>query len=142
TGENTVARGRLTEEKKVLPVDGEGASCCNRRLPFSGAIFRPQAAGRSMSAAPGSHHETHLPSLQGPPRPHARISRPHEVAWRPGGDQRPARQGAQAPGGLTVPARPERMPGRLAPAAPPPRLTASADFERVLGRRSRSVTPH
>jgi ribonuclease P protein component len=34
------------------------------------------------------------------------------------------------------------MPGRLAPAAPLPRLKASADFERVLGRRSRSVTPH
>jgi len=34
------------------------------------------------------------------------------------------------------------MPGRPAPAASLPRLQASADFERVLGVRSRSATPH
>lgn len=34
------------------------------------------------------------------------------------------------------------MPGRPGPARPLPRLVASADFERVLGLRSRAVTTH
>jgi len=34
------------------------------------------------------------------------------------------------------------MPGRPAAAAPLPRLKAAADFERVLGVRTRSATPH
>ncbi len=34
------------------------------------------------------------------------------------------------------------MPGRVRRASPLPRLVASADFERVLGRRSRAATAH
>ena len=34
------------------------------------------------------------------------------------------------------------MPGRVGRASPLPRLVASADFERVLGRRSRAATAH
>ena len=52
----------------------------------------------------GIRHETHLPAVQNPPRPHPRFPRPHENTRGPRRHQRPPRQRPQAPGGLT-PAR-------------------------------------
>ncbi len=40
-------------------------------------------------------------AVQSPPRPHARLSGAHEDPWRPRHDQRPPRQGPQAPGRLS-----------------------------------------
>jgi ribonuclease P protein component len=45
-------------------------------------------------------HETHLPSIEDATRPYPRLSRAHEDARRPRRDQRPPRQGSQAPGRL------------------------------------------
>jgi ribonuclease P protein component len=73
----------------------------------------------------GIPDETYLPSFQGPPRPYARLSGPHEDARRACRDQRPQGQGPQASGRLNS--------GTTPPIAPMlGRLSRSADFERAL----------
>jgi ribonuclease P protein component len=42
-------------------------------------------------------HETHVPASQHPPRPHARLPRPHGDAWRSKSPREPPPQGAEAP---------------------------------------------
>src|ERR1700759_2280355 len=41
-------------------------------------------------------HEAHLPALQDPSRPYARLPRPHEDPWRPQRHRCASRQGSQA----------------------------------------------
>jgi len=79
--------------------------------------------------------ETHLSALQGSPRPHAWISRPHENARRPRSAQCPASQGSQAPVvGLT----------RRAPLPLPMvgRLRRPVDFESVLATPAKARSAH
>lgn len=92
--------------------------------------------GRLRAGAKGHPDETHLPSLQGPPRPHAWLPRPHEDAWRTCRDQRTSRQGSQAPGCLSCGAAPPPAESVLG------RLTRSADFERALGSPACARSPH
>ena len=79
-----------------------------------------------------NHHEAeaHLPAVKDPPRPYARLSRSHEDAGRPCGDQRAAREGPQAPFGLK-PAQ-----------AQVDRIVRATDFERVLRSPVRSRSSH
>ena len=73
--------------------------------------------------------------------PHPRLSRSHEIARRPRSHQRPPRQGAQAPGGLSD--RSERsMPRRQPAVEAMARLVDSSAFERVLRTPSRATTTH
>ena len=90
------------------------------------------------SPAPDGPHsdETHLPALQGSPRPHARFSRPHEDPRRPRRAQRPTRQGPQAP-----------VVGLSRAHAPLPRsmlgrLLRPADFESVLATPAKARSAH
>ncbi len=101
----------------------------------------PRSAQLGHKSGHGKYHETHLPSFQGPPGPHPWLSRPHEVARRPGGNQRPSRQGSQAPGRLSD-RRQRSMPRRHAAVEVMERLVVSADFERVLRSASRASTQH
>ena len=88
-----------------------------------------------------SHHETHLPAFESPPRPHARVPHPHEDARRPRRDQRAARQGPQAPVvGLSRRAR-KPLAVRFATAMLG-RLLRSADFARALAVPPRARSAH
>jgi ribonuclease P protein component len=126
----------------VPSVDGGRASCCNRRLPSGAHAPPPGPSPTDRRGLQEAIHETNLPSLQGPPRTHARLSRPHEVAWRSRGHQRSARQGAQAPLGLSSACRSGRVAGLPRRTRPLCRVVASADFERALAVRSGAVTEH
>ena len=60
-----------------------------------------------------NHDETHLPTLQDPPRPYPWLFGSHENPWRPRCDQRTPRQRPQASGGLNAtPARSTALLGR------------------------------
>lgn len=73
----------------------------------------------------GPCHETHLSSFQSPPRPYAWLPRPDEDTRRACRHQCAARQGPQAPRGLSCGAARRRV-------AVIGRLQRSADFARVL----------
>ena len=117
-------------------------------VPRPSRADRPSAAPQWASAArhrtAGSrHHETHLPSLQDSPRSHAWFSCPHENAWWTRRDQRPARQGPQAPGALTASARLSAGKGRESvPTHRVLRIRASSDFEFVLRSAPLARTAH
>lgn len=58
----------------------------------------------------GFRHETHVPTVQDPPRPQSRVSRPHEQRRRAQGARRPPGEGSRpAHSGLT-PRAPHRAP--------------------------------
>lgn len=102
---------------------------------------RPRTRGTRAGKLSANHHETHLSSFQGPACPHARVSRSHEDPRRPRSDQRPSRQGSQAPGRL------KPAPLRVAVSAGSRtarigRLVRSVDFERVLRTRTRMLSAH
>jgi ribonuclease P protein component len=124
--------GRLTAIRLLAVITG-----CPKRASIRQPAFRPRCP-----RAPGSHHETHLPSLESPARTHARLPRPDEIARRPCRHQRPSSQGAQAPCGLTPRRTGADMGQRPRPAGPLARLVKSADFERVLRIRRRAATVH
>ena len=68
--------------------------------PSSGFGHAHPGRRRPVESTSGEHHETHLPSFQSPPCPHAWVSRSHEDPWGPRGDQCTACQGPQATGRL------------------------------------------
>jgi hypothetical protein len=65
-----------------------------------GAVPPPNDA-RARPATTWICHETHLSSIEDPPRPHPRFPGAHEDPWWPCRDQRTPRQGPQAPGRLS-----------------------------------------
>lgn len=84
----------------------------------------------SRSPLPRPRHETYLPSLEDPTRPHSRFSRAHEDPGRPGRYSRSPCQGAQAPGCLTPSA-----PGRPPDAPSPMVSSAQAAANTAAGKR-------
>jgi ribonuclease P protein component len=95
---------------------------------FKYKAFSPQSFFQS-SSIQGSRHETHVPTLGRQAQAHARLSRPHEIHWRPQGAFGAARQGPRPPHPLTsaAPARGLR----------PFRLTGTGAFDALFkkGRR-------
>ena len=108
-----------------------------RRLSILDRSMRAALAGAEQSA-PGrlSRYEANVPTQEAQARPYARVSCAHAHACRPPHDQAPAQEGPLAPDRLTGPGRwtgrRERLRHRR------PRLTRSADFDRVY-RQGRSA---
>lgn len=95
----------------------------------------------------GPRHETHLPSIEDPPRSHPRFSGPHEKPGWPGGDQCAPRQGPQAlvghltsAVGTSVVVAPGLNSGLDAVVVR--RLVQSVDFERALHTRVAARSEH
>ena len=118
--------------------------------------LRPSRPGGSTPAMPvnqENHHETHLSSIQSPPRPYPRLPGPHEDPRRPRRHQRTPRQGPQAPGRLTADTSPAPLPvdsrcrshrrstasGALASMQ---RLKTRAQFQAVLAGATVARTAH
>ena len=83
-----------------------------------------------------SPDEANVPAEEAQARPHARVSCAHADARRPAHDQAPAQEGALAADRLSGAGSVERSAG--SDAARRPRLSRSADFDRVY-RQGRSV---
>ena len=72
----------------------------SRARPAAPSLFGPGGNAPAISTPAlitHLHHETHLPALESPPRPHAWIPDAHEDSRRSRRDQRAARQRPQAP---------------------------------------------
>jgi ribonuclease P protein component len=95
-----------------------------------------------------NRNETHLSSLESPPRSHPRFSRQDENPGRTRGDQCASRQRSQATGRLALgDARRRRRcsrreQSRQSPAVMIRRLRRSVDFERVLRARVCAKSEH
>lgn len=117
--------------------DRKGASCSNHgffefELRYLALVQQAATALRRRQASQGSSkHEAHLPTVQSPPRTHARISLSHEDPRRSWCDQRTARQGPQASRDLRPASA--RMLGRI---------ERSADFELALASPAKARSAH
>lgn len=114
--------------------------------------------GTSQYISTRARHETHLPTVKDPSRPHPRISGPHENPWGSRRHQRTPRQGSQASGRLIGPfGSSARTPGdaHASPGRKPPRqqqhasggirvqrLTTRAQFQAVLAGVTVARSPH
>lgn len=89
------------------------------------------ASPRPDGPAPAFDDETHLPAFEASPRPHARLSRPHEDRRRSQGSLRAAREGPRTPVRLT------RVAASLRLAESRYRLRGAGAFESLFasGRR-------
>ena len=130
-GLKSVARTHAARNKKAPHLAAHSNSKLHNSSPFSLVEARPH----STLAHDDSHSdETHLPALQGSPRPHARIPRSHEDSRRPSCHQCQARQGSQAVVfGLSRSVVDTLMLGRL---------LRSADFESVLATPIKARSAH
>lgn len=90
--------------------------------------------------AASTDHETHVPSIQNSPRPHTWVPCPYENAWRPGGDQRPAGEGSQAPRPLS--GRTRRSSASVVAKLRLGSLSERSEFETMLRLTPLAVSPH
>lgn len=90
-------------------------SASDAKLPFAGSPFK------------GSHDETHVSAIEGPPCADARVPRPDENRRRPEGPVGAPRQGPRAPDRLTPPRSAQRAGG-----AASYRLRGTGVFEAIF----------
>lgn len=135
-GWNHLSTGKARGPRSManLPFDDAGRLTSSPSFDVIAGLPRCTRSGHWI------HHETYLPSLQGPSCPNPRLSRSNEVARRPGGHQRASGQGTQASGCLR-PATAARAGGSPIVSVVQ-RLVESAEFERVLATASRARTAH
>jgi ribonuclease P protein component len=94
----------------------------------------PVGRKRPLSYRLRIEHETHLPTVQDPPRAYPRLFSPHENPWRPCCHQRTPRQRPQAFGRLSQ--------HRLSFAPLLAHLLSKAQFDAVFAGRTISKSPH
>jgi putative membrane protein insertion efficiency factor len=80
--------------RRTRPANALGQRRRSKRPAMTIALDAARAAVRGSIR---NQHEAHLPAVQSPPRPHARLPGAHEDPRRPRRHQRAPRQGPQAP---------------------------------------------